>query len=200
MLNSGSTRCHFADGCGVRARFRFIATRSSAGYGGHGESLRSNRGDAAEAQLGTSPVNRFDSEHGNPTRSRVSPASGGATRSRDSVVHPERGGNDWPVERIEQATAFAGEKVKAVKEADYDKRTPCIEFLVRDLLNHMIGGLATLREAAEGGKPRYRTATSSGRMPAQPTRNGGRSCSTRYGAMASSIATGRCRSDPSRAR
>jgi uncharacterized protein (TIGR03086 family) len=58
-----------------------------------------------------------------------------------------------PIERIERATAVAGEKVKGVTQADLSNATPCSEFEVRDLLNHLIGGLQMLREAAEGGKP-----------------------------------------------
>jgi uncharacterized protein (TIGR03086 family) len=57
-----------------------------------------------------------------------------------------------PIERIERATAFAGDKVQGVTPADLSKPTPCTEFDVRALLNHMIGGLAILATAAEGGK------------------------------------------------
>ena len=56
-----------------------------------------------------------------------------------------------PIERIESATAFAAGKVKGVTPEDLSKPTPCDEFDVRALLNHMIGGLEMLREAAEGG-------------------------------------------------
>lgn len=57
-----------------------------------------------------------------------------------------------PIERIERATAFASEKVKGVTPADLSKPTPCSEFDVRGLLNHVIGGLAMLTTAADGGK------------------------------------------------
>jgi uncharacterized protein (TIGR03086 family) len=56
-----------------------------------------------------------------------------------------------PVERIERATAFAGRKVGAVTPADLTKPTPCAEFDVAALLNHMLGGLAMLTSAASGG-------------------------------------------------
>ena len=55
-----------------------------------------------------------------------------------------------PVKLIEQATAFASEKVKGVSADDLSKPTPCSEFDVRALLNHMIGGLDMLTQAAEG--------------------------------------------------
>lgn len=58
-----------------------------------------------------------------------------------------------PIQRIERATAFAGEKVKGVSKDDLATQTPCSEFVVKDLLNHMIGGLDMLREAAAGGAP-----------------------------------------------
>jgi uncharacterized protein (TIGR03086 family) len=57
-----------------------------------------------------------------------------------------------PIERIEKATALAGEKVAQVKPEDLDKSTPCAEFDVRALLNHLIGGLDMLKTAADGGK------------------------------------------------
>ena len=57
-----------------------------------------------------------------------------------------------PVDRIERATAVASEKVKGVKSADMSKPTPCSEFDVRALLNHMLGGLAMLTTAAGGEK------------------------------------------------
>jgi uncharacterized protein (TIGR03086 family) len=58
-----------------------------------------------------------------------------------------------PVKRIEEATAHAGKIVKGVKQDQLSNTTPCAEYDVRDLLNHMIGGLEMLGEAASGGKP-----------------------------------------------
>src|SRR5579863_385130 len=56
-----------------------------------------------------------------------------------------------PVKRIERATAFASEKVNQVKPGDMTKPTPCAEFDVQALLNHMLGGLTMLTAAAGGG-------------------------------------------------
>jgi hypothetical protein len=52
------------------ARIRVLARRTPrsvdvAGRGGHGEGLRRTRGEAAGAELGTDPVERFESERGN---------------------------------------------------------------------------------------------------------------------------------------
>jgi uncharacterized protein (TIGR03086 family) len=57
-----------------------------------------------------------------------------------------------PIERIERATAVASEKVKGVTAADMAKPTPCSEFDVRAVLNHMLGGLTMLTTAAGGEK------------------------------------------------
>jgi uncharacterized protein (TIGR03086 family) len=57
-----------------------------------------------------------------------------------------------PIERIERATSVASEKVSGVKSADLSKPTPCSEFDVRALLNHMLGGLTMLTTAARGDK------------------------------------------------
>lgn len=56
------------------------------------------------------------------------------------------------IERIERATAFAAEKVKGVTSDDLAKPTPCPDFDVRALLNHVIGNLEMLRSAAAEGK------------------------------------------------
>lgn len=57
-----------------------------------------------------------------------------------------------PIERIERATEFAGQKINGVTTADLSKPTPCSEFDVRALLNHVIGGLGMLTAAAKGEK------------------------------------------------
>jgi uncharacterized protein (TIGR03086 family) len=56
------------------------------------------------------------------------------------------------VERIERATAFAEEKVRGVRAADMAKPTPCAEFDVKTLLNHLLGNLGLLATAARGEK------------------------------------------------
>jgi uncharacterized protein (TIGR03086 family) len=57
-----------------------------------------------------------------------------------------------PIDRIEGATAFASGKIQGVTQADMGKPTPCSEFDVRALLNHLVGNLGMLTGAAEGGK------------------------------------------------
>jgi uncharacterized protein (TIGR03086 family) len=57
-----------------------------------------------------------------------------------------------PIERIERATKHASKAVHGVKADQLDQATPCSEFDVRALLNHMLGGLEMLRTAAEGGE------------------------------------------------
>ena len=70
------------------------------------------------------------------------------------------------IERIERATAFASEKVKGVAPADMSKPTPCAEFDVRALLNHVVGGLEILSTASEGGKAEIPEGDQLGSHPA----------------------------------
>jgi uncharacterized protein (TIGR03086 family) len=58
-----------------------------------------------------------------------------------------------PVERLEKATAHASKIVHGVGKEQLSDPTPCSEFTVKLLLNHMIGGLEMLRDAASGGTP-----------------------------------------------
>ncbi len=58
-----------------------------------------------------------------------------------------------PIERIEKATEVAGKVVGGVKSEQLSDPTPCTELDVRGLLNHIIGGLEMLRDAASGGSP-----------------------------------------------
>lgn len=54
-------------------------------------------------------------------------------------------------ERIERATALASEAVHNVKPDQLSDPTPCSEFDVRALLNHLLGGMEMLHTAATGG-------------------------------------------------
>ncbi|HYZ93052.1 MAG TPA: TIGR03086 family metal-binding protein [Actinomycetota bacterium] len=56
------------------------------------------------------------------------------------------------IERIEKATQRTSKIVHGVKAEQYAESTPCTEFDVKALLNHMIGGLEMLRTGAEGGE------------------------------------------------
>jgi uncharacterized protein (TIGR03086 family) len=58
-----------------------------------------------------------------------------------------------PVERIERATEVAGKVVSGIKTDQLSEPTPCTELDVRGLLNHLVGGLEMLRDAASGGAP-----------------------------------------------
>jgi uncharacterized protein (TIGR03086 family) len=55
-----------------------------------------------------------------------------------------------PVRRIEDATAYAGEKIASLTLSDLSKPTPCSEFDVRAVLDHAIGNLAMCASAARG--------------------------------------------------
>jgi hypothetical protein len=54
-----------------------------------------------------------------------------------------------PIERIDRATAYAGGNVGGVRPDDLGKPTPCTEFDVRTLLNHMIGYVGMAASALE---------------------------------------------------
>lgn len=55
------------------------------------------------------------------------------------------------IARVEASTAHAARIAKGVSPDDFAKDTPCSEYDVKALLEHMIGGLQMLSEAA-GGK------------------------------------------------
>ena len=57
-----------------------------------------------------------------------------------------------PIERIDRATAYAGGNVGRVRPDDLGKPTPCTEFDLRTLLNHMIGNIGMAASAATGEK------------------------------------------------
>lgn len=72
-----------------------------------------------------------------------------------------------PIERIDRATAVASEKVKGVAPGELSKATPCAEFDLRGLLNHVIGGLGMLTVAAEGGKATIPEGDQFGKEPGE---------------------------------
>ena len=55
-------------------------------------------------------------------------------------------------ERIEKATALASEAIHNVKPDQLSDATPCSEFDVKALLNHVLGGMSMLTQAAQGEK------------------------------------------------
>jgi uncharacterized protein (TIGR03086 family) len=77
----------------------------------------------------------------------------GATGAPRSMLGAdETGGNMDAYERIEKATALAGEAVGNIKPDQLSEPTPCSEFDVKALLNHLFAGLEMLQTAASGGK------------------------------------------------
>ena len=52
------------------------------------------------------------------------------------------------IERIERASEFARQKIAMVRPGDLTKATPCTEFDVRALLDHVLGGLSMMTAAA----------------------------------------------------
>lgn len=79
-----------------------------------------------------------------------------------------------PVERIDRSTAFAGAKVKGVDAQDMNKPTPCSEFDVRALLNHMMGNLRMLTRAARDEKPERPQGEQFGSNPGEDYEEGRR--------------------------
>jgi uncharacterized protein (TIGR03086 family) len=57
-----------------------------------------------------------------------------------------------PIERIDRATEFAAGKVSGLRPEDLGKATPCTDFDVRALVNHMLGAMTIAATAARGEK------------------------------------------------
>ena len=72
-----------------------------------------------------------------------------------------------PIERIERATQHASKAVHGMTTDQLEAQTPCSEFDVRALLNHMLGGLEMLRDAASGGSPAMPEGDQLGAEPAK---------------------------------
>jgi uncharacterized protein (TIGR03086 family) len=58
------------------------------------------------------------------------------------------------LDSLEQTFDHAHDVIAGVRAAQYDDKTPCAEWTVRDLLDHMIGVVAGLGAAAAGKPPR----------------------------------------------
>jgi uncharacterized protein (TIGR03086 family) len=56
-----------------------------------------------------------------------------------------------PVTRLQAGIDQARPVIAATSPADYDKPTPCPEWTVRELLNHMLGALTMFRDVARDG-------------------------------------------------
>jgi uncharacterized protein (TIGR03086 family) len=70
-----------------------------------------------------------------------------------------------PIERIEKATAHTSKIVNGMNTDQLSSPTPCSEFDVRLLLNHMIGGLEMLSTAASGGEAKMPEGDQFGSTP-----------------------------------
>jgi uncharacterized protein (TIGR03086 family) len=57
------------------------------------------------------------------------------------------------LDSLEQTFDHAHDVIAGVRAAQYDDKTPCAEWTVRDLLDHMIGVVAGLGSAASGTSP-----------------------------------------------
>jgi uncharacterized protein (TIGR03086 family) len=56
------------------------------------------------------------------------------------------------IDQLDRATRTTGDVVAAVKPDQLDDRTPCTEWTVRDLLNHLVGVAQMFTTAAAGEK------------------------------------------------
>jgi uncharacterized protein (TIGR03086 family) len=56
-----------------------------------------------------------------------------------------------PIGLIEQSTGYAEKMIKGIKPDQMKNATPCADFDVHGLLNHMLSGLVMLTTAAETG-------------------------------------------------
>ena len=59
------------------------------------------------------------------------------------------------VDTLDQTFQHAQQIIAGVRPDQYDDKTPCTEWTVRDLLNHEIGVVAGLGAAAAGTPPRH---------------------------------------------
>jgi uncharacterized protein (TIGR03086 family) len=67
-----------------------------------------------------------------------------------------------PVELYRQATARAVEVAEGIEPAQLDRPTPCREWTVQDLLDHMVGGTEYLLAAMDGRDPKPPSGTVAG--------------------------------------
>jgi uncharacterized protein (TIGR03086 family) len=63
-----------------------------------------------------------------------------------------------PLERFDRAAATATTVVDAIKPEQYDEPTPCADWTVRQLLNHLTGGTKMFTAMVTAGEPVDRAA------------------------------------------
>jgi hypothetical protein len=96
------------------------------------------------------------------------------------------------VERIERSTAHAAKAVSGVKPDQLSAPTPCSDFDVKALLNHLFMGMHMLTTAAKTGKAEVLEGDLVGPDPASNTTRHETSSSRPSGSRACSTRTGRC--------
>lgn len=77
----------------------------------------------------------------------------GAALARTERPHDHDGGDMDPLTQFEQLGPVLGVVIAGLRPDDLDTPTPCAEFTVRDVLEHMIGGATMFAAAYRGEAP-----------------------------------------------
>jgi uncharacterized protein (TIGR03086 family) len=77
-----------------------------------------------------------------------------------------------PIARFDRAAGAADAVIAGVRPDQLDVDTPCSEWTVRQLLNHLVGGTLLFQRMTTGGEPVDRSADFLGADPAEAFRTG----------------------------